>query len=142
MIERLLAGESALARDDLEIADRLFRQVAEADPRNAIAVVGLARIALRRGDQEGARELAVRALSIDPDEAAASRLLVKLDRDAEEERQLEPALNAKPPPTPEPTPGETPAWEPEPAPEVERLPGPLLAARGWRAWLARLLRRG
>lgn len=79
MIERLLAADGALAREELEHAQRLFGQVVEADPRNAIAVVGLARVAARRGDVDGARDLAARALEIDPDEAAAARLLRELD---------------------------------------------------------------
>lgn len=80
MIERLLAAELALARDELEVAERHFNLVADADPRNAIAIVGLARLAVRRGDPDGARALARRALEIDPDEAAAARLLGELDR--------------------------------------------------------------
>jgi tetratricopeptide (TPR) repeat protein len=79
MIERLLAAEAALDRAELDVAGRLFGQVADADPRNAIAVVGLARLALRRGAREEARDLARRALDIDPDEAAAQRLLAELD---------------------------------------------------------------
>ncbi len=79
MIERLLAAEGALARDELDHAERMFGQVAEADPRNAIAVVGLARVASRRGDAAGARSRLERALEIDPDEAAARRLLDELD---------------------------------------------------------------
>ena len=82
MIERLLLAEGALARDELDAAERQFGLVADADPRNAIAVVGLARVALRRGDPEAARALATRALDIDPDEAAAARLLTELDREA------------------------------------------------------------
>lgn len=80
MIERLLAGEAALARGELDAAGRLFNQVATADPRNAIALVGLARIAVRQGDPDGARALAIRALAIDPQEAAATRLVAELDR--------------------------------------------------------------
>lgn len=80
MIERLLAGEAALARDELDAAERMFSQVATADPRNAIALVGLARVAVRRGARDEARALAGRALDIDPDEAAAARLLADLDR--------------------------------------------------------------
>jgi tetratricopeptide (TPR) repeat protein len=79
MIERLLAADGALARDELEHAERLFGQVADADPRNAIAHVGLARVASRRGDRDGARGHLERALEIDPDEAAARRLLDELD---------------------------------------------------------------
>jgi tetratricopeptide (TPR) repeat protein len=79
MIERLLAAEAALDRAELDVAGRLFGQVADADPRNAIAVVGLARVALRRESRDEARDLARRALDIDPDEAAAQRLLAELD---------------------------------------------------------------
>jgi tetratricopeptide (TPR) repeat protein len=79
MIERLLAAESALGRGELEAARRLFAQIAEADPRNAIAVVGLARIAAREGRPDEARTLLGHALAIDPGEAAARRLLGELD---------------------------------------------------------------
>ena len=75
MIERLLAAERALADGRLEQAEHLFRQVAEADERNAIAVVGLAEVAMARGDRLEARTLATRALTIDPEDAAATRLL-------------------------------------------------------------------
>ena len=78
MIVRLLAADAALERGELDIADRLFTQVAGADPRNAIAVVGLARVAMRRESRAEAAELARRALDIDPDEAAAHRLLAEL----------------------------------------------------------------
>lgn len=75
MIERLLAAEAALDKGMLDTAGRLFDQVARADPRNAIALVGLAKVALREDRIADARELVEQALAIDPDEAAAQRLL-------------------------------------------------------------------
>jgi uncharacterized protein HemY len=81
VIERLLAADAALERGDLDTADRLFGQVVEADPRNAIAAVGLGRVAAGRDDGVAARTWFLRALDIDPDEAAAQRLLAALDRE-------------------------------------------------------------
>ena len=127
MIERLLAGEAALSDGELDAAARLFRQVADADPRNAIALVGLARVAIRRGDRDQARQLAEEALALDPGEAAASRLLAELDRPAVEN------LAPVPPPAAAAAPANAPSPEPEPR---------SAARTGWRAWLGRLLRRG
>ena len=81
MIERLLAADAAIERGDLDSAEKLFGQVADADPRNAIAAVGLGRVAAGRDDADGARTWFLRALEIDPDEAAARRLLTALERE-------------------------------------------------------------
>ncbi len=81
MIERLLAADAALERGELETAEKLFGSVAEADPRNAIAAVGMGRVAAGRDDAAGARAWFQRALEIDPEEAAARRLLAALERE-------------------------------------------------------------
>jgi thioredoxin-like negative regulator of GroEL len=118
MIELLLAAEGMLAGGDLDHAERLFSQVAEADPRNAIAVVGLAEVAAARGDEAGALEAARRALEIDPENAAARRMI---DR-------LEPVARR---------PDATSAPELEAAPEAP----PVLTRRSWLDRLIRFLRR-
>ena len=119
MIERLLAADAALERDDLDLAERLFAQVAEADPRNAIAVVGLGQVAARRGDRAAAQEQFRRALEIDPDDAAATRLVAE-------------AAATEPAPVPEPAAeAELPAVRAAaPAPH-ERRPSLLRRILGW-----------
>jgi tetratricopeptide (TPR) repeat protein len=79
MIEILLQAERALAVGLVDQAERLYRQAAEADPRNSIAVVGLARVALERADEPEAWRQAQRALAIDPENVAAQRLADRLE---------------------------------------------------------------
>jgi tetratricopeptide (TPR) repeat protein len=74
MIELLLVADQLLAAGELDRAERIYTQIADADPRNAIAVVGMARVAEARGDDDRVRELAERALAIDPEDQAARRL--------------------------------------------------------------------
>jgi tetratricopeptide (TPR) repeat protein len=166
MIERLLAAEDALARGDLDVAERLFTQVADADARNAIAVVGLARVAAERGKGDEAIATLRRALEIDPDEAAALRLLRRYEAEpmmpaiveapVPAPRTIEPPQVGPPqvePPQVEPAVVAPGAVEPSaveaggavpkrPAPgAVDRPPGPIATARSKRPSLLVRIRR-
>jgi thioredoxin-like negative regulator of GroEL len=79
VIEVLLQAEGALSVGLLDRAEVLYQQVVTADPRNSIAVVGLARVALERLDEVGALTLARRALAIDPENNAAQRMVQRLE---------------------------------------------------------------
>jgi tetratricopeptide (TPR) repeat protein len=150
VIELLLQAERALSVGLLDRAETLYRQVAAADPRNSIAVVGLARVAIERGDELEALELGRRALEIDPENSAAQRLVQRL----EEVRAYrgEPVSVAAPPapepvgataprPEPMPAPGPAPESQQSPAPETPPVDAPVEAPPRARSWLDRVLRR-
>jgi tetratricopeptide (TPR) repeat protein len=74
VIELLLQADRLLTVDMVDQAEAIYLKVAEADPNNAIAVVGLARCALARADDHEAYRLAARALAIDPQNDMARRM--------------------------------------------------------------------
>jgi tetratricopeptide (TPR) repeat protein len=78
VIELMLQAERNLAMGQTDAAEGLYRRALQSDPKNAIAIVGLARVALARDDERRAYELAVDALRIDPQNAAALRLESRL----------------------------------------------------------------
>jgi|WetSurMetagenome_2_1015567.scaffolds.fasta_scaffold163683_2 hypothetical protein len=79
MIELLLQAERALALGFVDKAEQMYLQAVAADPHNSIAVVGLARVALERGDDPAAWRRAQEALAIDPENVAAQRLAGRLE---------------------------------------------------------------
>jgi tetratricopeptide (TPR) repeat protein len=142
MIERLLAAEKALDQGMLDTAGRLYAQVAHADPRNAIALVGLAKVALREDRIDDARELAEQALAIDPDEAAAQRLLREVYAEVRPAAERRPAAGPVPPSAaPERAAPEPAAPEPvAPGPPDPEVPAPDVRVERERSLLARLRR--
>ena len=79
MMEMLVEAERYLSHGLLDHAERLFRQVADADPKSSIAAVGLARVALERGDEARAYAFARRGRAIDPENPAAHHLVLRLE---------------------------------------------------------------
>ena len=139
MIELLLQAERALANGLVDHAERIYWQAVEADPRNSIAIVGLARVAIERGDDQGAYVLGLRALAVDGENQAAHRLVDRLaevmthrgeslpdppdgplvapDRQGGDRPAV--AMN----PVPEPSPSAVPPPPSAPAPAPSRRPG-------------------
>jgi len=149
VIEILLQAERTLAAGRLDEAERLYRQASDADPRNSIAVVGLARVALERGDETGAYRLAGRALGIDPENVAAQRLSQRLEeiyayrgesiqalaREVEAMPEMEaaapvapgaPVATSLPAPEPEPDPASPPATSAQATPAAPPRPPSLV----------------
>ena len=151
MIELLLQAERALNMGLVDQAEYLYRQAAAADPRNSIAVVGLGRVALERDDEAEAYRQAKRALAIDPENAAASRMIERLEDVLAPQRVVpipvepsngtatdgqaavtthmttepEPARASRSHQAPEPEPEAEPEAEAEPEPEAEPKPEPV-----------------
>ena len=82
MFELLLQADKSMADGLIDQAERTYWQLIELDPTTAIAVAGLARVSLERGDQRLARTFADRAVAIDPDNIAARKVILALDEEA------------------------------------------------------------
>jgi len=119
VIELLLEAERALSFGRVDEAERIYRQVAAADPGNSIAVVGLARVALEHADDAGAYLLARRALTIDPENEAAQRLVTRLDEVMRTRGEAVPEVPGEPPASPSARPSAAP--EPPAGPSRSRL---------------------
>ena len=78
MIEQLVEAERMLSVGLIDRAERLYRGVADHDPHSSIAVMGLARVALERGDDRTAYVEARRALAIDPENPSAQHMVMRL----------------------------------------------------------------
>jgi hypothetical protein len=145
MIELLLEAERALSVGLLDRAETLYRQVATADPRNSIAVVGLARVALDRGDDERSLELSKRALEIDPENVAAQRMVARLEEVLDFREAHFPELDGAPSAPIEVEPDaaaldvDTATAEPQPGPEPAPGPGPASGEAGVQAAVPREL---
>ena len=112
VIEALLQAERLLVVGLVDQAERIYLGALEQDPLNAIAAVGLARVALERNDDELAYKHAKRALELDPENAAAIRLEARLGEVLRSRSAPPPAPPASVSPAPEP------ADAPQPAPDA------------------------
>ena len=79
MFELLLQADRALSNGNLDQAERTYWQLTELDPTNAIAISGLAAVAMERGDVRLARTFATRALAFDPEDVMAKRIVETLE---------------------------------------------------------------
>ncbi len=84
MIELMLQAERALSMGMVDRAEQLYWQAIETDSRNGIAIVGLAKVAIERGDDATALLFARKALEIDPENGAAQRITKRLEEAAAE----------------------------------------------------------
>jgi tetratricopeptide repeat protein len=118
MIETLIEAERALTHGLIDQAERLYRVVRESDPKNSIAVMGLARVALERGDDATAYLHGRAALAIDPDNPAAQHLVMRLAEVMAGRGEALPDVDAveTAPPGAAPAPATTPKPAPAPSP--------------------------
>jgi hypothetical protein len=147
VIERLLDAERAMSFGQLDLAEEIYQQVSTADPKNSIAVVGLARVTLERGDDLAAYLLARRALGIDPENDAARRMALRLEevlatrgQPVEDPLPAEDVAQVSPPSAGGPPAGPPPAG-PSPHAAAAHIPKAVPPRRKRRSLIDRLRRR-
>ena len=113
--QRLLEAERLLTVGLTDRAEAIYRDLLVADARDSHALVGLARVALQRGDDRTAHELAAEARAADPSNEAAIRMEARM--------------------------AEVLAYRGEPAAPPPRPGTPSRGARDRRALIGRILRR-
>lgn len=101
MIEILLQARQAMTVGLLDQAERLYWQAIEADPQNAMAVVGLAEVALERHDEPTAHLFAAKALELDPENVAGQRLASRTAEILQERGDPVPAVGTSLPARPQ-----------------------------------------
>jgi hypothetical protein len=122
MIELLLQAERSLGIGALDQAERLYWQAIDADSQNAIAIVGLAKVARLRGDDRTAIAFGRRALKVDAENAVARRLVAELEAaHPEDVRAHAPAAEHAAPPS---EPSDAPAAQPAAAAAPAAAPAP------------------
>jgi tetratricopeptide (TPR) repeat protein len=137
VIEQLLRAENALALGLLDQAEKIYEQTLAHDPANAIALVGLSRVALERGDERASLGFARRARVIDPENGQASRMIDRLEEVIHERGDVIPQ-EAPSATTPKPAPATPPAATPPPdIPPSPSTAAPEVAPK-WRGLLRRL----
>jgi tetratricopeptide (TPR) repeat protein len=97
VIEQLLRAENALALGLLDQAELIYAQTLAHDPANAIALVGLSRVALERGDDRASLGFARRARALDPENAQAGRMVDRLEEVMRERGDAIPPNESVPP---------------------------------------------
>ena len=76
--ERLLQADRLLIVGLIDQAQRIYREVAAAEPRNLQALVGLANCQVEQGDLRGGYRLALQVLEIDRMNSVALRMEARL----------------------------------------------------------------
>jgi Flp pilus assembly protein TadD len=137
MIELMLEAERAMGIGLIDNAERMYRQVVAIDPRNSIAVTGLARVALERGDQRAAYTFARQALALDPENPIASHLAMRM---AEQMRNRGEAVPEDPATSASGAPGPSSTAAPPATPATSGTTPPDGGARS--GLVGRLFRRG